>query len=190
MIWHMMQALIFILAWLVMSNANPDRSQIDHGCKINFEVLNAGLVTTGSLEAKVVTNTFDPNTASGEIFIVAYPQSIDTGIAIRDKHLKRSDYFDVERHAEIRVHSKGIEKKSRSRFIGKFSLSIKETVKEIKIPFSLRRYKDKLTYEGTFTINRMDFRIGEPSITLADTVTIKFHVTQPVLNRLALVDES
>jgi len=143
-------------------------------CTVNFTVINAGLEVDGTLKVKSTNIRFDPDNLRGaSIQVSADPSSIETGIGIRDKHLRRSDYFDTNTYPEIRLESKSFRKTGKNEFEGKFELTIKATTKEITIPFT-RKQKGTITYyEGDFEINRLDFSIGEESFTLDETVRIK-----------------
>jgi polyisoprenoid-binding protein YceI len=143
-------------------------------CTVTFKVINAGLEVDGTLKVKSTNITFDPDDLLGaSIQVSADPASIETGIGIRDKHLRRSDYFDTNTYREIRLQSKSFRKTGRNEFEGKFELTIKAITKEITIPFTRKQKGNTIYYEGDFEINRLDFNIGEESLTLDDTVRIK-----------------
>ena len=143
-------------------------------CTVTFKVINAGLEVDGTLEVKSTNITFDPDNLQGaSIQVSADPSSIETGIGIRDKHLRRSDYFDTNTYPEIRLQSKSFRKTGKNKFEGKFDLTIKSITKEITIPFTRNQKGNTTYYEGGFEINRLDFNIGEQSLTLDETVRIK-----------------
>ena len=65
-------------------------------CAVKFNIHNAGLEVTGTIDSVTAEIKFDPKSLSqSTIVATADPATIRTGIAIRDKHLKRSDYFDI-----------------------------------------------------------------------------------------------
>jgi len=69
---------------------------VDTQCTVSFQVINAGLEVDGTLKVKSTNIRFDPdNLRAASIQVSADPSSIETGIGIRDKHLRRSDYFDT-----------------------------------------------------------------------------------------------
>ena len=105
-----------------------------------LQVINAGLEVEGTLKVKHAHIRFDPdNLLHASIQVSADPSSIETGIGIRDKHLRRSDYFDTNTYPEIRLQSKSFSKRGKNEFAGKFDLTIKSTTKEITIPFTEKR---------------------------------------------------
>jgi polyisoprenoid-binding protein YceI len=142
-------------------------------CNVTFHVINAGLEVEGTLKVKHANIRFDPdNIRHASIQVSADPSSIETGIGIRDKHLRRRDYFDTNSYPEIQLKSKSFSKRGKNEFTGKFDLTIKSTTKEIIIPFT-RKEKGNITYyEADFEINRLDFNIGEESLTLDETVRV------------------
>ena len=86
-------------------------------CTVNFRVLNAVLEVEGSLKVKNANIRFDPdNLREASIQVSADPFSIETGIAIRDKHLRRGDYFDANKYPEIQLTSKNFSKSGKNEF--------------------------------------------------------------------------
>ena len=141
---------------------------------VKFTVINAGFEVEGTMKIKDALIRFDPDKfLDGKIQVSADPSSIETGIGIRDKHLKRSDYLDATTYPEIQLRSKDFSKTGKNEFTGKFDLTIKSITKEIIIPFTIKRKNDATFYQGDFTINRLDFKIGEESLTLDETVHIQ-----------------
>ena len=142
-------------------------------CSIEFSLYNAGFEVEGTLEVIRAEINFDPrNLENSVMFFVADPSSVKTGIGIRDKHLVRGDFFDVKNHPEIIVRSKSFDRKNKNEFVGKFDITIKSITKEIAIPFTLEKKKDGNHYRANFTINRLDFKVGEESPTIDDEVRI------------------
>jgi len=147
---------------------------VDTQCTVSFQVINAGLEVDGTLKVKSTNIRFDPdNLQAASIQVSADPSSIETGIGIRDKHLRRSDYFDTNIYPEIRLQSKSFRKTGKNEFEGKFDLTIKSITKEITMPFTRKQKGNTTYYEGDFEINRLDFNVGEESLTLDETVRIK-----------------
>ena len=63
-------------------------------------------------------------------------ESINTGIAARDNHLKTADFFDAAQFPEVTFKSKKIEKKGKTHLLtGDFSMH--GVTKEISFPFTL-----------------------------------------------------
>jgi polyisoprenoid-binding protein YceI len=62
-------------------------------------------------------------------------------------------------------------------FKGIFALTIKGTTKMVPVVFSFTEIADKAKFTGSFTINRLDFKVGSSSFILSDDVTINIEVT-------------
>jgi polyisoprenoid-binding protein YceI len=80
----------------------------------------------------------------------AKTESIDTGVAGRDNHLRSADFFDVAQFPELKFKSTKVEKKSNGYVLhGDFTL--KGVTKQISFPFNLA---------GAIKDNRGNFRFG------------------------------
>lgn len=141
--------------------------------EIKFFIKNAGITVEGSLdslEAKVLFHPRKPN--KSQITASVAPGTIQTGIKIRDKHLKRSDYFDVERYPRINLESLGFTRAAQDTITGRFALTIKDVTQKITVPIHFVSAGNTLQLDGTFSVNRLDFGLGGKSIILADEVDV------------------
>jgi polyisoprenoid-binding protein YceI len=106
--------------------------------------------------------------ASGRVDITVATESVDTGIAARDKHLRTADFLDTARYPEMRFASSRIVPagKGLARVTGK--LTIKDVSKEVTIPVRLLGTKphpmmpcvDVTGYEAAFAIDRLEYHVG------------------------------
>lgn len=170
-----MKTVITLLLLLVLK---VDQEKYDNTplWSVKFSIDNAGFEVGGTLNVIEAEIKFDPeDLRHSYIHASADPSSIQTGISIRDKHLKRSDYFDVVNFPEIRIQSKSFKKNGAQTYTGKFDLTIKGITKEIEIPFTIKKNRG-IYYEASFEINRLDFNIGDTSITLDEKVKISISV--------------
>lgn len=142
-------------------------------CLIEFTVNNAGVEVSGSIgNVNADINFDDDDLGRSTIVAKAEVKDIRTGIAIRDKHLQTADYFHADLYPDITVASRSFRKVGRNKFVGAFLLTIKNFRKEIKIPFSMVDNGSTKVLSGAFTIDRLDFDIGEKSMILDETVRI------------------
>jgi len=140
---------------------------------VNFTIKNAGLTTRGSLgpvEAEVSFNPSKPGDAriSGRVWV----QNMETGIKLRDKHLKKEDYFFASKYPEISMKLLRLEK-SGDKLKGFFSLSMKGITKELEIPVLFSEDSKGAQLSTAFSLNRLDFGVGSQSWTLADEVRVQ-----------------
>jgi polyisoprenoid-binding protein YceI len=171
-----MTLFFFELVFLFVSPAAMPAHSPRVECKVEFRVVNAGLVVTGSLEAVEADIEFNEKDLNkSRVAAKASARSINTGIAIRDNHLKRRDYFHTEKFESIELTSQSFRKVGRNRFEGRFMLTIKDITRELTIPFVVIRERNASVFTGSFIINRLQFALGEPSIILDDEVTISVH---------------
>ena len=121
-----MKILAFLLPFLLGINSKDSIDESPYS--ILFSVKNAGFTVEGHLQLQSAEIEFDPtNLRRSYIYATADPSSIKTGIGIRDKHLRRSDYLDVGRYPDMKLRSKDFKRKGRNNFTGRFDLTIKRS---------------------------------------------------------------
>ena len=145
---------------------------------VNFVIKNAGLNVNGSINGLEGFITMDPQgKAPVKIEGTIDPNTIKTGIGMRDNHLKKADYFNVKEFPKIYMISTLVTKNSGHKYTGNFDLTIKDIKKNISIPFIFSTTRNGYTLQGEFSINRLDFGLGETSMILSDTVKIIIEIT-------------
>ena len=170
----MITTFILFFAWL---NGYSYEYPVKEESSVNFSIVNAGFEVSGTLQITRLDINFDPqNLEKSSVLVVVDPSSVKTGITVRDKHLKRSDYFDVSRYPEIQLKSRSFKKSGRSAFVGRFDLTIKNITRSVDIPFNARKDKSGMLYEVRFKINRLDFKLGEDSVILDNEVEIRTRI--------------
>ena len=146
---------------------------------IRFEILNAGITVDGHFEKSTHTIRFNPkqlatSTLEGTISVA----SLRTGIVLRDRHLLGRQYFRADAYPEISMRSKSISSQGKGTYLGVFDITIKDSVKEVKVPFRIEKQGQTTHYKARFTLNRLDFGLGEQSLVLADEVTVLVDVVE------------
>jgi len=128
----------------------------------------------------------DKDVTKSTVNAVIKAASIDTGIERRDEHLRKADFFDVEKFPEITFKSSRIEKKGKD-FIAHGTFTMHGVAKEIMLPFTINGVrKDEKSGKTTLgatartTVNRKDFGVSfsrpdNPNF-LGDTVEIELNV--------------
>jgi polyisoprenoid-binding protein YceI len=160
---------IFLIFSIPMILAQETLQVIDS--KITFVIKNAGFNVNGSfsgLKANIETENKKPSKITATIDA----NTINTNNRSRDKHLRKDDYFDVVKYPFIKMQSVNITPASATQFSATFELTIKNVTKNIQLPFT---YKNDI-FEGSFTINRLDYGVGESSWILSNDVTVKIYV--------------
>src|SRR5215469_12064020 len=82
---------------------------IDQGSAIGFTIKNLGINTKGSFTGLDGYISFSPANPSKDSFDVSIDAaSVNTDNSMRDDHLKKESYFDVEKYPRIRMVSTSI----------------------------------------------------------------------------------
>lgn len=114
--------------------------------------------------------------------------SINTGVEMRDTHLKSSDFFDVEKYSKLIFSSKKVFKQG-EQFVMEGDLNMHGISKEVKIPFVLVHGEQadpwknfRITLQAAGEINRLDFGIGEGRNTIGETVEVQLILSGRIFN--------
>lgn len=91
--------------------------------------------------------------------------SVNTGVEMRDKHLKSADFFDAEKFQTMKFEGTSMIKDKNNNYTLKGKLTIKDVTKEISIPLTYggvtknQQGKEVLGFQTKFTVNRLDYNI-------------------------------
>ena len=150
----------------------------DAGSKVHFVIKNFGINTGGSFEGLTGSITFDPANLPAASFNVSVDtKTIDTDIESRDNHLRKAEYFDVEKYPRISFRSTKITTTNKDGYLFIFGvITIKNVSKEISFPFKQTSKDGGILFEGDFKLNRKDFGVGGNSFSLSDEVNIQLSI--------------
>lgn len=144
---------------------------------VSFKIKNAGFNVDGKFGALTATIVFDDTKISGNsIEATIDSKTINTGNGTRDGHLKKEEYFGVEKFPKIQMKATLFGKETNGTFRGYFKLKIKDKTKDVVVPFSFTQKDGKGMFKATFLINRLDYGVGESSMMLSDNATITIEV--------------
>jgi len=142
----MKKALVFLFA-AFGKLAYAQYKPVDIGSDIQFKVRNFGFNVSGSLTGLSGRIKFDPELPAEASFDVSVdPNTINTGIDMRDDHLKKFSYLDAKDHTQ-----------------------------PVTFPFTAEATQGGYHFKGMFTINRKDFDVGGSS-TISDEVQIALSI--------------
>lgn len=142
---------------------------------VTFQIRNFGLTVQGSLSGINGKVSLNEKGAVPVSFDLEVPvNSIETGIALRDNHLKKKEYFDASKFPLLKFMSTRVEKKDATHFAVIGMLSVKGVSREIQIPTVMSDSAGNQTFSGSFTIDRLDYQVGGSSLSLADEVEVTF----------------
>ncbi len=156
----------------------------DNGSGINFRIKNFGTTVEGCFKGITGRILFDPNVLSTAKFDVSVEaNSIDTGIKMRDYHLRKEEYLDTRIYDRIRFVSSRVSKSSApNEFIITGVLTIKNVAKQIAFPFFYSISGGAPVFHGQFEIDRRDFNVGGNSLIMSDKVTV--HVSLSTVKKI------
>jgi len=162
---------------------------------VTFSVKHFFTPTPGKFDDFDIKINFDPNDLeNSSIDVVIQVASINTGNDKRDGHLKTADFFDAEKYPTIIFKSNKIMAKGDNKFVAQGKLKIKETEKDIELPFTLLGVKELpeemskamggikevASFNATYTLDRNDYDVGTGSwaatVVIGDEVTIDISV--------------
>lgn len=144
---------------------------------VKFKIKNAGFNIDGTFSGLTARIIFDASKGFGNsIEANIDSKTINTGNGTRDGHLKKTDYFDVIGFPAINMKATLFGKETDGSFRGYFKLTMKGKTKDVLVPFTFTEKDGKATLKGTFTINRLDFGVGESSMILSNNATITIEV--------------
>lgn len=120
--------------------------------------------------------TFDAdNLANSKFDISIDVSSINTGNSMQNKKAQTSEWFEASKYPNIKFVSSKVEKSGDGYTItGK--MTMKGVTKDKKIPATLTKSGNDLTFSGKFTVNRIDYGVGEKSDAVPDVMNISYSI--------------
>ncbi|MHB8261667.1 MAG: YceI family protein [Bacteroidia bacterium] len=145
---------------------------------ISFKIKNAGFNVNGTFSGLAGIIEFNlTKTIGNKIDVSVDAKSVNTEGSGRDAHIKRDDFFAVEKFPKITMSATTFTKEANGKFIGIFALTIKGTTNKVPVEFTFTEQDSKATFMGSFKINRLDYKVGSSSFILNDDATISIEVT-------------
>ena len=176
----LLAAVVAFSSFTVIENWKSDKAH----SQLGFSVTHLGISDqSGSFKNFDVTiQSEKPDFSDAVITLTAEVASINTGVEMRDKHLKSADFFDAAKYPTLNFTSTGLTNVGKD----KYKLTGNLTLHGITKPVTLDLlYRGTTTnpmskaptsgFQVTGTIKRSDFGIatGFPVAMLGDEVTIK-----------------
>jgi polyisoprenoid-binding protein YceI len=178
----MLRPIFILVAFCLSSSPRPiGRWKLAQEARVQFSIRGLlGSTVNGTLKPGASEILFDPADPGNAGFSVSLDvSSLNTGIALRDHHLMNNEYFDAGRYPLIRFRSLSVDKKTDGRFEARGLVTLKGREKTLTIPYAFFPEGPNGRFKGGFTLNRLDFGIGGPSMNMGDIVTVTFDL--PVL---------
>lgn len=147
--------------------------------EIQFKVRHMMISTvTGKFGSFDATLDSDADFTNANIRFEADIDSISTGVADRDGHLKSADFFDAANYPKLSFQSTRFEKVSEGEFVLEGDLTIRDLTKNVKLsveyggtlvdPYG----QTKAGFELAGKINRKDFGLTWSAVTEAGSIVV------------------
>jgi polyisoprenoid-binding protein YceI len=117
-----------------------------------------------------------PETAAGQLTVEV--ASIDTGIGMRDNHLRSADFFDAERHSQATFVATAVRPEG-TRLVVSGELTIRGVTRPLTVPVAVSVTPDSLRITGDLSVNRREFGVAYQSRLnpVADDVKVSVDIT-------------
>lgn len=137
------------------------------------------------LSGDVTLDTQKPAGAHADISIAMASVSLPTAQA--NSEVQKADWFDVARFPSARFVTRAIRPLGGNRFQFSGKLTLKGVTRDVSAPFTVQRQGALNVADGVLPVSRLAYKIGEgdwaDTDTVADTVTIRFHIAFPANNK-------
>jgi polyisoprenoid-binding protein YceI len=175
-------ATLIVLAAVLPAAAAADynKVQIDKS-KLAFGYKQMGVAMEGNFRKFAVQLGFDPaRPAAASTTIDVDLASIDTGSAEGDDEVAGKQWFNTKAFPSARFVSSAVKPLGGNRYEVSGKLTIKGRSQEVTAPATFTPQGAAAAFDGSFTIRRADFAIGEGPWadfgTVANEIQIRFHV--------------
>jgi polyisoprenoid-binding protein YceI len=147
--------------------------------EIAFVSRQMGVPVEGKFKQWSAQIAFDPkNAAAGKVGFTIQTGSASFGSPETDAEVPKAPWFNVAKFPTASFASSAIKPLGGGRFEVAGTLSIKGNAQPVVVPVTLTQAGATSTASGSFTIKRLDFKIGEGEWTdtsmVANDVTVKF----------------
>lgn len=159
---------------------------------INFKIRHFFTPVAGSYGDWDGVLRFDPaNLKGSSINMTINAGSVNTANERRDAHLRTADFFETDKFPAMRFVSNDIQKTGENSFVAVGTLTIKETSKQIRLPFTFLgsmphpRGGTVAGFKANYQILRNDYGVGTGSYVETQTIgnEVDIEILLEVVNR-------
>jgi polyisoprenoid-binding protein YceI len=148
--------------------------QIAEGYSIAFSSDDAGGVFK-DFKGSIAFDEQNPGASKFDVLIDV--ASINTGNGLQNKHAKSDEWFDAAKYPQIHFVSRTIARAGNGYQVTG-DLELHGVKKAQIIPFTFKKTAQGGVFEGSFTVNRNDFKLGKPGGDVGEL--IKLDISVPV----------
>lgn len=174
-----MKPLFVALATALLASPALAQQVVPAQSEIAFVSRQMGVPVEGRFKQWSAQIAFDPkNAAAGKVGFTIQTGSASFGSPETDAEVPKAPWFNVARFPTASFASSAIKPLGGGRFEVTGTLSIKGGSQPVVVPVTVTQAGATSTASGSFTIKRLDFKIGEGEWTdtsmVANDVTVKF----------------
>ncbi|WP_010250902.1 YceI family protein [Myroides injenensis] len=167
-------ALLFVATLISVATFGQTKWNVDNMHSfVNFSVKHLGISFVDGRFDKY-EGTFDgtaDDITKGTFNFTVDINSINTGVEMRDNHLKTDDFFNAEKYPSMKFESTSIKKTGKDQYKLTGNLTIRDITKPVTFDLTYGgllkddgQGNSKLGFQATTTINRFDFDVNyDPS---------------------------
>jgi polyisoprenoid-binding protein YceI len=177
----MFKPAVLLAAALLALQAHPALAQqvVPAQSEISFAVKQMGVPVEGRFKQWSAQLAFDPRKPeAGKVGFTIQTGSAGFGSAETDAEVPKAEWFNAAKFPQASFTSSGIKPLGGGRFEVRGTLAIKGSAHEVVVPVAVAQAGAASTATGSFTIKRLDFKIGEgewaDTSMVANDVTVKF----------------
>jgi polyisoprenoid-binding protein YceI len=125
---------------------------------------------------RISYNAAKPATATAVLEVLT--GSLDIGAEEYNAEVRKKSWFDSATYPRATYTSQSIKVVGAGRFDATGTLSLKGKVQTVTVPVTVKVGADGTAFEGSFSISRKAWGIGEPAWddVLEDAVVVRFHL--------------
>ena len=147
--------------------------------EISFVIRQMGVPVEGKFKQWTAQISFDPKKPeAGKVGLSIQTGSASFGAAETDAEVPKATWFNVAKFPQASFASSAIKPLGGGRFEVSGTLTIKGSSQSAVVPVTVSQTGTAATAVGSFTIKRLDFKIGEgewaDTSMVANDVTVKF----------------
>lgn len=160
-------------------NIDPTHSEV--GFKVKHLMISTVSGKFSQFNAEI-DSTSDDDFSGAKISFSADVNSIDTGMEMRDNHLKSDDFFNAEKFPQLKFESTSFEKSGSEKFLLKGNLTLRDktlpvTLQVVYSGTMVDFYGNhKAGFEITGSINRKEFGLNWSATTEAGGIVVSDEV--------------
>lgn len=148
---------------------------------LTFVFKQMGVPMNGKLRKFAANLSFDPaNLDAARAQFDINLAGIDTGNNESDAEVMGKQWFNANAFPIARFVSTGVKLLGGNRYEVRGRLTLKGRAQDVAAPFSFRQEGESGIFDGTFTLKRLDYAIGEgvwaDVSAVANEVQVRFHV--------------